>query len=70
MANIIIHNGVEIRQYGTCPGESVYPLCFTDDLEKLNLCNDDGENFVKMHDSLEDAKAYIDSHVQTKHKTS
>lgn len=65
MANISHYKGVEIREYGTCPGESVYPLCFTDDLEKKNMCNSDGGNLVKMHDSLYDAKVYIDAHVKS-----
>ena len=65
MPHIIMHKGVEIRQYGTQPGESVYPLCFTDDLEQQNMCNSDGGNVVKMHDSLWDAKAYIDQHVKS-----
>ena len=65
MANIIYHKGIEIRQYGTCPGEGIYPICFTDDLDELNMCNSDGGNIVKMHDSLYDAKAYIDLHVQS-----
>lgn len=63
MANIIMYKGIEIRQYGTCPGESVYPICFTDDLEKKNMCNSDGMSLVKMHDELSDAKAYIDAHI-------
>ena len=47
-----IYKGVEIRKYGTHPGESVYPICFTDDLS--------GRGGVKMHDTWEDARDYID----------
>ena len=49
-----IYKGVTIRRYGTQQGESVYPICFTDDLTMGR---------VKVHDSIEDAKAYIDKHI-------
>lgn len=47
-----IYKGVEIRKYGTQMGEGVYPICFTDDLSERRQ--------VKMHDSWEDARKYID----------
>jgi len=47
-----IYKGVEIRKYGTRPGESVYPICFTDDLSVRGR--------VKMHETWEDARDYID----------
>ena len=50
--NKTIYKGVEIRQYGTMRGEGVYPLAFTDDLAE--------EGQVRMHETIEDAKAYID----------
>ena len=48
-----IYKGVTIRKYGTQPGESVYPICFTDDLSERGQ--------VKMHDTWEEARKYIDT---------
>jgi hypothetical protein len=52
-----IYNGVTIRKYGTRRGESVYPLCFTDNLDKKDVTRK-----VVMHETWEDAREYIDNH--------
>jgi len=49
-----IYKGVTIRKYGTERGEGVYPICFTNDL--------DGKRDAIMHDTLEEARKYIDKH--------
>lgn len=48
------YRGVIIRKYGERPGEGVYPLCFTDNLQ------DPADHQPVLHDTWEDARQYID----------
>ena len=53
-----IYKGVEIRVYGEKEGESVYPLAFTDNLDKR-----DSFRRAIVHDDITSAKTYIDQYL-------
>ena len=51
-----IYKGIVIRKYGTKRGESVYPICFTDNLKEKGK--------PVLHETWEEARKYIDLNIK------